>query len=148
MEYISISYITFHLVLPFPPILQLREMENSLVIRYVTLINFMRKLWQVPVIWLIFFKNFVPIIRLTWQKTDLIMFLWFILTNKQTDVSIFYVYPRGLRDVLVYTKQKYKNPTIYITECGERNIYWLNIWIFFNVIFHSLYVILNIWNYC
>ncbi|XP_022896264.1 beta-glucosidase 12-like [Olea europaea var. sylvestris] len=35
-----------------------------------------------------------------------------------TDVSIFYVYPRGLRDVLVYTKQKYKNPTIYITECG------------------------------
>ncbi|KAL2514209.1 Beta-glucosidase 17 [Forsythia ovata] len=32
--------------------------------------------------------------------------------------SMFYVYPRGLKNLLVYTKQKYKNPTIYITECG------------------------------
>ncbi|CAA2994941.1 beta-glucosidase 12-like, partial [Olea europaea subsp. europaea] len=34
----------------------------------------------------------------------------------QTGVSSFYVYPRGLRDLLDYTKQKYKNPTIYIME--------------------------------
>ncbi|KAL2514180.1 Beta-glucosidase 13 [Forsythia ovata] len=35
-----------------------------------------------------------------------------------TGFSMFYVYPRGLKNLLVYTKQKYKNPTIYITECG------------------------------
>ncbi|BBG96242.1 beta glucosidase 13 [Prunus dulcis] len=29
-----------------------------------------------------------------------------------------YVYPRGLRDLLLYTKRKYKNPLIYITENG------------------------------
>ncbi|PWA64697.1 beta-glucosidase 9 GH1 family [Artemisia annua] len=35
-----------------------------------------------------------------------------------TGVSIFYVYPKGLRDLLVYMKEKYNNPTIYITENG------------------------------
>ncbi|KAG8363564.1 hypothetical protein BUALT_Bualt19G0035600 [Buddleja alternifolia] len=35
-----------------------------------------------------------------------------------TGVSIFYVYPKGLRDLIVYTKAKYKNPAIYITETG------------------------------
>ncbi|KAK4397592.1 Beta-glucosidase 13, partial [Sesamum angolense] len=30
--------------------------------------------------------------------------------------SIFLVYPKGLYDLLIYTKKKYKNPTIYITE--------------------------------
>ncbi|KAG4985274.1 hypothetical protein JHK86_032965 [Glycine max] len=29
-----------------------------------------------------------------------------------------YVYPRGFRDVLLYTKKKYNNPLIYITENG------------------------------
>nr|XP_027102880.1 furcatin hydrolase-like [Coffea arabica] len=35
-----------------------------------------------------------------------------------------YVYPQGLRDVLVYTKNKYGNPTIYVIEngFGETNI--------------------------
>lgn len=34
-----------------------------------------------------------------------------------------YVYPKGFRDLLLYTKRKYKNPLIYITENGvdERN---------------------------
>ncbi|KAL0285731.1 UNVERIFIED_CONTAM: Furcatin hydrolase [Sesamum angustifolium] len=32
--------------------------------------------------------------------------------------SIFLVYPKGLYDLLIYTKKKYKNPTIYITETG------------------------------
>jgi len=30
-----------------------------------------------------------------------------------------YVYPRGFRDVLLYTKKKYNNPLIYITENGK-----------------------------
>ncbi|KDP25142.1 hypothetical protein JCGZ_22677 [Jatropha curcas] len=29
-----------------------------------------------------------------------------------------YVYPRGIRDLLLYTKEKYRNPLIYITENG------------------------------
>ncbi|XP_068489475.1 beta-glucosidase 12-like isoform X2 [Phaseolus vulgaris] len=29
-----------------------------------------------------------------------------------------YVYPRGIRDLLLYTKEKYNNPLIYITENG------------------------------
>ncbi|CAA2977163.1 beta-glucosidase 12-like, partial [Olea europaea subsp. europaea] len=41
-----------------------------------------------------------------------------------TGIPEFRVYPRGLKDLLIYTKQKYKNPSIYITECGmsEANI--------------------------
>ncbi|KAK4488649.1 hypothetical protein RD792_004418 [Penstemon davidsonii] len=35
-----------------------------------------------------------------------------------TGVSIFDVYPKGLHDLLVYTKAKYDNPKIYITETG------------------------------
>ncbi|XP_075499954.1 beta-glucosidase 13-like [Primulina tabacum] len=35
-----------------------------------------------------------------------------------TGVSSFYVYPKGLRDLLIYTKEIYNNPTIYITENG------------------------------
>ena len=30
-----------------------------------------------------------------------------------------YVYPRGIRDLLLYTKEKYNNPLIYITENGK-----------------------------
>ncbi|KAM4084647.1 hypothetical protein ACB094_08G148400 [Castanea mollissima] len=29
-----------------------------------------------------------------------------------------YVYPRGIRDILLYTKKKYNNPLIFITENG------------------------------
>jgi beta-glucosidase len=29
-----------------------------------------------------------------------------------------YVYPRGIRDLLLYTKEKYNNPLVYITENG------------------------------
>ncbi|CAI9769431.1 unnamed protein product [Fraxinus pennsylvanica] len=35
-----------------------------------------------------------------------------------TGIPEFRVYPKGLKDLLIYTKQKYKSPTIYITECG------------------------------
>ncbi|KVH89324.1 Glycoside hydrolase, catalytic domain-containing protein [Cynara cardunculus var. scolymus] len=35
-----------------------------------------------------------------------------------SDVSIFFVYPKGLCDLLVYMKEKYNSPTIYITENG------------------------------
>ncbi|MBA0806365.1 hypothetical protein Gohar_005819, partial [Gossypium harknessii] len=35
-----------------------------------------------------------------------------------TDVSWLFNYPKGLRDLLLYLKKKYNNPTIYITENG------------------------------
>ncbi|KAI8545738.1 hypothetical protein RHMOL_Rhmol07G0061300 [Rhododendron molle] len=35
-----------------------------------------------------------------------------------TGVSIFYIFPKGLTDLLIYTKEKYNDPVIYITECG------------------------------
>ncbi|KAK6143127.1 hypothetical protein DH2020_023475 [Rehmannia glutinosa] len=35
-----------------------------------------------------------------------------------TGVPIFYTYPQGLHNLLVYTKEKYNNPPIYITEAG------------------------------
>lgn len=30
-----------------------------------------------------------------------------------------YFYPKGLRDLLLYTKNKYNNPIIYINENGK-----------------------------
>ncbi|KAL0308902.1 UNVERIFIED_CONTAM: Beta-glucosidase 12 [Sesamum radiatum] len=38
--------------------------------------------------------------------------------GKPTGVSHFNDYPKGLHDLLVYTKEKYRNPTIYILETG------------------------------
>ncbi|GFP93127.1 furcatin hydrolase, partial [Phtheirospermum japonicum] len=35
-----------------------------------------------------------------------------------TGVPIFFTYPKGLHDLLVYTKKYYNNPPIYITEAG------------------------------
>ncbi|KAA8520274.1 hypothetical protein F0562_014530 [Nyssa sinensis] len=35
-----------------------------------------------------------------------------------TGVSTFFVYPQGLKELLLYTKEKYNNPPIYITENG------------------------------
>ncbi|MCD7460081.1 hypothetical protein HAX54_042813 [Datura stramonium] len=40
------------------------------------------------------------------------------LSDIQTGSAFFYVVPRGLLEVLVYTKEKYSNPKIYITENG------------------------------
>ncbi|KAH6812305.1 beta glucosidase 17 [Perilla frutescens var. hirtella] len=41
-----------------------------------------------------------------------------------TGVPIFFSYPKGLHDLLVYTKKKYNDPKIYITEngMGDSNI--------------------------
>ncbi|GLT57776.1 hypothetical protein SLA2020_307250 [Shorea laevis] len=36
----------------------------------------------------------------------------------QAASSWLYVYPRGIKDLLLYTKRKYNNPVIYITENG------------------------------
>ncbi|KAL0346469.1 UNVERIFIED_CONTAM: Beta-glucosidase 12 [Sesamum calycinum] len=38
--------------------------------------------------------------------------------GKPTALKYLFVYPEGLHDLLVYTKKKYNNPTIYITETG------------------------------
>ncbi|KAL8542391.1 hypothetical protein ACS0TY_003310 [Phlomoides rotata] len=38
--------------------------------------------------------------------------------GESTGTSNFYVYPKGLYDLLVYTKEKYNSPKIYITENG------------------------------
>ncbi|KAL0308899.1 UNVERIFIED_CONTAM: Beta-glucosidase 12, partial [Sesamum radiatum] len=38
--------------------------------------------------------------------------------GKPTAVSYFDDYPKGLHDLLVYTKERYNNPAIYITETG------------------------------
>nr|Q75W17.1 RecName: Full=Furcatin hydrolase; Short=FH; Flags: Precursor [Viburnum furcatum]BAD14925.1 furcatin hydrolase [Viburnum furcatum] len=47
-----------------------------------------------------------------------------ILIGPATGTPAFCFCPEGIRDLLVYTKEKYNNPIIYITECGlaEANI--------------------------
>ncbi|KAL5758564.1 hypothetical protein ACOSP7_021175 [Xanthoceras sorbifolium] len=41
-----------------------------------------------------------------------------IFIGPQAASSWLHVYPKGLRDLLIYMKEYYKNPTIYITENG------------------------------
>lgn len=41
-----------------------------------------------------------------------------VATLFQAASSWLYVYPKGIRDLLVYTKKTYNNPIIYITENG------------------------------
>lgn len=50
-----------------------------------------------------------------------------------------YVYPRGIRDLLLYTKEKYNNPAIYITENGN-NTYLYIIFSFLecNIVLHYM----------
>ncbi|XP_039133544.1 furostanol glycoside 26-O-beta-glucosidase-like [Dioscorea cayenensis subsp. rotundata] len=40
----------------------------------------------------------------------------------ESNGSWIYVYPRGLRDLLLYIKRRYENPAIYITENGISNV--------------------------
>lgn len=35
-----------------------------------------------------------------------------------------YVYPQGIQDLLLYTKAKFNNPVIYITENGKIKSHW------------------------
>ncbi|KAM7273829.1 hypothetical protein ACFE04_028493 [Oxalis oulophora] len=41
-----------------------------------------------------------------------------IMTSIGEQINTVDVYPRGIRDILLYTKRKYNNPLIYITENG------------------------------
>ena len=42
-----------------------------------------------------------------------------LLLQMQAASDDLYVYPRGIRDFLLYTKRKYNNPLVYITENGK-----------------------------
>lgn len=37
----------------------------------------------------------------------------------QAASSWLYIYPQGFRDLLLYVKENYGNPTVYITENGN-----------------------------
>ncbi|KAM6598092.1 hypothetical protein CsatA_008616 [Cannabis sativa] len=64
----------------------------------------------------------------TLQNPSYLTDSWASLSSERNGVPIgpspngtsnaIYIYPRGIRDVLVYTKRKYNNPFIYITENG------------------------------
>lgn len=45
------------------------------------------------------------------------------LIGEATGSVEFFVVPSGLKKLLLYTKQNYKNPTIYITECGMSSLH-------------------------
>ncbi|KAK7257865.1 hypothetical protein RIF29_32155 [Crotalaria pallida] len=59
--------------------------------------------------------------RPTYQ-TDSLADMSFMRDGKSIGLNVasnwLYVYPRGFRDLLLYTKEKYNNPLIYITENG------------------------------
>lgn len=52
--------------------------------------------------------------------------------NLQAASDWLYIYPRGIQDLLLYTKEKFNNPAIYITENGKflpiriRTFVWIN----------------------
>ncbi|URE40292.1 beta-glucosidase [Musa troglodytarum] len=65
-------------------------------------------------------RNGVPIGPQVTQITSLLC--WLAVGSPGESVqaasSWLYVYPKGIRDLLLYTKSKYNNPVIYITENG------------------------------
>lgn len=38
----------------------------------------------------------------------------------QAYTPILFIYPPGIRELLLYTKRKYNNPAIYVMENGKR----------------------------
>ncbi|KAF3434460.1 hypothetical protein FNV43_RR25563 [Rhamnella rubrinervis] len=41
-----------------------------------------------------------------------------VAIGEPTHISNFFMYPRGIQELLIYIKDKYKNPPVYITENG------------------------------
>ncbi|URE25096.1 beta-glucosidase [Musa troglodytarum] len=66
-------------------------------------------------------RNGVPIGPQVTQITSLLC--WLAVGSPGESVQAasgwLYVYPKGIRDLLLYTKSKYNNPVIYITENGR-----------------------------
>lgn len=42
--------------------------------------------------------------------------------NSQAASDWLYIYPRGIQELLLYTKKKFNNPVIYITENGNESL--------------------------
>ncbi|CAN6842350.1 unnamed protein product [Brassica oleracea] len=53
------------------------------------------------------------------------------------------IYPKGIRDLLLYAKYKFKDPVMYITENGNSQIHDLNIFIYLRMSF-SFWIIYNL----
>ncbi|KAL5760546.1 hypothetical protein ACOSQ2_019384 [Xanthoceras sorbifolium] len=54
-------------------------------------------------------------VNLTWEKNG-------IPIGERTGSDWLYIYPKGIRDILLYIKRKYNSPPIYITENGMGDV--------------------------
>lgn len=54
----------------------------------------------------------------------------------QAASSWLYIYPEGIHDLLLYTKEKFNNPVIYITENG--NVTDEKTYLLFHIVFYRL----------
>lgn len=49
------------------------------------------------------------------------LYVWFLFLQAASDWLL--IYPKGLRDLILYAKYKFKDPVIYITENGNSQIH-------------------------
>ncbi|XP_070675791.1 beta-glucosidase 12-like [Malus domestica] len=63
-------------------------------------------------------NNSLPASYVTDSRADLTTELNGVLIGPQAASDWLYVYPKGIHDLVLYTKEKYNDPLIYITENG------------------------------